>query len=218
MITQNLFPKSLFEVVRDQVFFIILSELISQLAISISQPDADYEAFLRLFMKNDTFNLWKERYIIFSIQELCAINVYWMRSAFPTGSQILNQKSNCKIMVDVQTARKGTSSSRGDILSSETLDRMLGIIRKILMHGNYLTLGLPPKLISSRWVNDIDNFRPQQTEQKNNSDNIISGNLSFTVDFNESNFGIEVLELLQENYSTITGGEGAWKIETENLY
>ncbi len=222
MITQLLNTNNSFEVVRDAVAAILYNELNEQLALAIAAPDSVYEALLRSFFDQqpdttDELNLFVERFVRFNITELNAINLFWDRSLLSKGTQISNQESNTKIIIEVIVAHKGTDDIRGDSLASLNLQKMLGVIRSIIMHGNYITLGFARPFIERRWVNDLNNFRPQENENRVTVDNIISGSVSLNVEFKEKNLGVAV-EQLEENYTKIDADTGRFKIETEDLH
>lgn len=223
MILELLNTNNSFEVVRDAVAAILLVELNQQLALAIAAPDPTYEALLRSFydqqddMVTDELNLFVERFVRFDVTELNNINIYWDRSLLGKGSQIKNQKSNTKIMIDVNVLHKGTVNERGDKLASLVLQKMLGVIRSIIMHGNYITLGFVRPFIERRWIEDMNSFRPQENENRVNIDNMVTGNLTLSVEFNEKNLGITPEEL-EENYSRIDADTGRFRIDTENLY
>lgn len=222
MITQLLNTNNSFEIVRDAVASILYTELNEQLALAIAAPDPVYEALLRSFFDQqpdttDELNLFVERFVRFDVTELNNINLYWDRSFLGKGTQITNQKSNARIIIDVNVHHKGTEDDRGDKKASLVLQKMIGVIRSIIMHGNYVTLGFARPFIERRWIEDMNNFRPQENENRVNIDNIITGNLALSVEFKEKNLGVAVEEL-EENYSKIDADTGKFKIETEDLY
>lgn len=220
MIPQMLDTNNAFEVIRNKVFYIIFTELNSQLTLATDNSNTEYIEFLNTFMSPldgvDTFNVYLERFVRFDDNELNAINISWDRSFLGHGSQGSNQKSKSRIDIQVNTMSKGTPETRGDLLSSFTMQRMLGIIRSILMHRLYVTLDLTPGIIERRWVSDMNNYRPLEAASKVNVDNIITGSNSLDVEFNEKNLGIYV-ENLEENYTLIEADNGRFKIETEGL-
>lgn len=222
MITQLLNTNNSFEIVRDAVASILYTELNEQLALAVAAPDPIYEALLRSFFDQqkdatDELNLFVERFVRFDITELNNINLYWDRSLLGKGTQITNQESNTRIIIDVNVHHKGTEDDRGDKKASLVLQKMIGVIRSIIMHGNYVTLGFARPFIERRWIEDLNNYRPQENENRVNIDNIITGNLALSVEFKEKNLGVAVEEL-EENYSKIDADTGKFKIETEDLY
>jgi len=222
VITQLLNTNNSFEIVRDAVASILYTELNEQLALAVAAPDPIYEALLRSFFDQqkdatDELNLFVERFVRFDITELNNINLYWDRSLLGKGTQITNQESNTRIIIDVNVHHKGTEDDRGDKKASLVLQKMIGVIRSIIMHGNYVTLGFARPFIERRWIEDLNNYRPQENENRVNIDNIITGNLALSVEFKEKNLGVAVEEL-EENYSKIDADTGKFKIETEDLY
>ena len=226
MINILLNDKSAFEIVRDKVAIIVYNEMINQRNLSApagALPNAEYFEFISKFFKSNIVgdmlpNIFVERFTRLNTSELNALNIYYDRSTLSKGTQISNQRSDSRFQIDFFVAHKGTEDSKGDSLAAKDLHKIMGVVRNIIMHTIYITLGFSKPFIQRRWIKELNAYKPNENENKVNVDNIITGNLSLSVEFDEKNLGV-IAEELEENYTTVSVDEAArFSIETENLF
>lgn len=224
MIEQNLYNENQFEKVRDRIASIVYNELYSQLNLSIAEPNPAYEAFLRTFWdinketSVDELNLYINRFIRPTIDEMNLIIVRFDNENFNPGSQIKDQRAKARYSFDVFVANKANDTSLGDSEAASICQKMLGILRSIIMHSDYIKLDFESGFIQRRFIENLGSFVPDEIESRTNSNNCISGSIDLTVEFDELNRGVTPVEL-QESYTNFNiDPNGKFKLETENLY
>jgi len=224
MIEQILYDLNNFELVRDRVAQIIYNEITEQLNKAISLPYPEYEAFLNSFYDtNEVTNtkelsLFADRFIKPTWDELNIINIVLINEDLDPGEHISRQMAAVRLKIDVFCGKNADNESLGDTKSAHDCQKMLGILRAIIMHTNYIRLDFAPGFIQRRWAHGWNIQQPDELENRNNSNNIISGSLNISVNISEQNRGVTPIEL-EENYTNFyIDPEGKYKIETENLY
>jgi hypothetical protein len=175
------------EIIRDQIASILASETASQVALATSagKPDPNLWSF-RVFEERS--NVWEE-FPSQSGDTTPIVNVWWDSSQFDkAGSNVVErQKTTAVINLDCygygQSEANGTGQLCGDQKASQEVQRLIRLVRNILMAGEYTYLGFQKGLIWSRWVTNIQIFQPQQENRQ--VQNILGARISFSVTFSE---------------------------------
>jgi len=171
-----------YTIVRDQIIAILTSELIEQYNIT-SDP---------LFQ----LTIYKERFIPYDKIELPAISVYFSNSEYNDNNP--SQSAGTAVFnIEVTTSAKNTSSVKGDTQAVIDCQKLIGVVRYILMNPNYLSLGLTDKkIIRNRRIDSINFGRNNQQDGIHTAFGIIT----LSVDMVESNGVLEGVSL--EGYTT----------------
>lgn len=145
-ILTGILPRS-FEVIRDRIGEILAEELPSQ-ATLLTEPDLDVK-------------VWVERFVPFDKEELPAINVLFNRGDYGN-TNIRSQHADFNFEIHLHSKAKSSATDRGDVLSMEKLQRLIGVCQAILMDSSYIRLAFDPPtvapLISGREVKSIETF------------------------------------------------------------
>lgn len=146
-------PVQRFEEVRNKIGEIITAELSNQ-ATLINDP--------RL---NAT--IWVERMAPFTSDEMPAINVGFISSENIEYSAV-HANYECKYYIDVHNRAEAKTENGvvmiGDVESQIVLQRICGIVRSILTHPLYKTLGFADAFIETRNVESVMIADPQSDD------------------------------------------------------
>jgi hypothetical protein len=136
----SIIPPRSFELIRDRIGAILLTEFAAQFALS-SDP---------IWQQNP----WMERNIPFSHAELPAVNVQFVQA--PYDNQDASQVDGTFLFyIDCYVKSKHTDDGDADTLANLKLQKLMGGVQAILMDPRYMTLGFNKPFIMNRIVNDI---------------------------------------------------------------
>ena len=190
---------SLAEGVRDQIALVVLTELTNQKAIAedliLNHPltpegiQAQEDIDKGVFDVLDNFFIEKGTH--FADYQMPGINVLYGSSPYPKnqGNNISTQSTDTGYVISVHAeskhAEKSGVISKGDEKSARLVARIAMIIRTILMSGPYVRLGFDKelRLISKRWVSQVDVFQPDF--QESDGRHGILGVVNISVEFDE---------------------------------
>ena len=160
------------EVIRDQIAAVLRTELDNQLVLAIadSQPAADWT--IDVFVERSTpFDTWVES----RPDQFPIVNIWYQSSDYDRdGSTVRAQRADGVFNIDIYgfgitEDDPGGGQKVGDKTAALEAARWTGIIRRILMSGQYTYLGSPRKAEQycfGRWVNSITVFEPQIETRK----------------------------------------------------
>lgn len=135
----TIIPRQSFEVIHDKIGEILRLELDGQYAMTY---DPDFEA-----------PIWKERDIPFNDSDLPAINLSLQQGDFNGQLQTLSQQTGeYKYMIEVIFNGKARDEKLGDTIAMTKVQKVIGVIRAILMSPRYVTVGFPKGAIEHRRV------------------------------------------------------------------
>lgn len=187
------------EIVRDQIAALLALETAGQVALATSEgkPDPDLWKF-RVYQERS--NPW-ENLPSKTADDSPLVNVWWDASTFDAAASniVERQKSTATINIDCygygQSAADGTGHKAGDRQASEAVQRVVRLVRNILMAGEYTYLGLRG-VVWRRWVESITMMQPQQ--DGGNVHHVQAARIAFKVEFNEYSPQVQpvTLELL----------------------
>lgn len=186
------------ELVRDQIALIISTELPGLKALAesliITEPGSPQGEQAQKDLDNGIYdiidNIFIEKGTHFQDTEMPGLNIYFGRSDF-SGSQgdtVHKQKANTSYIIEVHEREKHEQAADvikyGDEKSARNTARILGILRGILMSGQYVTLGGTfKKIVWRRRVTSLDVFQPDY--QESDGRHGIVGMLNILVEFEE---------------------------------
>lgn len=178
-----------FEIVRDQIAFILATEVASQMALAtLAAKDPD-DWKLRTFLERS--NPWEQfqNPSEAGFDSSPIVNIWYDSSNFDqTGSNISErQKSEAVYNIDCYgfaiSEDDGAGHKPGDREAALEVQRAVRLVRNILMASEYTYLGLPRGTVWRRWPGSITSFQPQidgRTVQ-----GIVGARLVLRVEFSE---------------------------------
>ena len=175
---KELIPSQNFEIVRDSIGFLLSQEINSQKQKQNSRFTEDVNVFL-------------ERTTPIDNSEEVVINVNLASSDFNNKTQ---KDSQGKTFFNIDIYSKGAASSieSGSLNSSLKLHKYIGLVRYILQHTEYKTLGLPSGFIGGT---NFENFTIMEYSNKEDSDFFKMAVISFSVRIQESQSMSETIDL-----------------------
>ena len=174
---QYAIPQQNFELIRDQIAAILLAEFTSQqvtfnLPATMVPTTVDIERFVPV--DEETFPIINVR---------LATGKYLDEEGNQTKDSSGDAEGTYRYYVDVYTgsATLTTGGPGGDQLATTNLHRMMGIIRAILDHPIYNTLGFQPDGPLKIWNTHISNFFINLPENTGDAVDYICGRIVFSV-------------------------------------
>lgn len=143
-----------FEIVRDRIGAILADEFANQ-ALLTGDPALKAKVFV-------------ERFIAFGHSELPAINILFDREEFVSRTAV-DAQGLSRYIVQCYTSAKTDDVERGDTKAMIKLQKMLGIVRAIIMDPKYVTLGFANPFIWNREIESITVADPGRTPDATNS-------------------------------------------------
>lgn len=202
-----------FEIIRDEIAAILVTEIASQQALATAAAKDPNDWKLRIFTERS--NPW-EQYLNESgaaTDDLSPIvNVWYDNSNFdPSGSNIVErQKTEAIFNIDCYghaiSEDDGAGHKPGDREAAFEVQKALRLVRNILMAAEYTYLGLRG-LVWQRWPQSITVFQPEINGRQ--IQQIVGARLAFRVVFNEFSPQVvaETLELLSVDVKRVEDGE-----------
>lgn len=209
-----------FEVVRDQIVAILVTEVASQIALATTagKPNPD-DWKLRIFTERS--NPW-EQFLNEQVDRSPIVNVWYDNSNFNLSkSNILErQASETVYNIDCYGYGKskddgGTGHIPGDREAAFEVQKALRLIRNILMAAEYTYLGLQG-LVWQRWPQSIEVFQPQLDGRQ--IQQIVGARLAFRVLFNEFSPQVEPVTLELLSVDVIRAEDGEIVLEADYVY
>ena len=160
-------PKQNFEIVRDVISAILKTELENQ-------------KILQNF--DDEIDVYTGRSTPFQSSELLMINCLVDSSDFSSKHQ-QGVHGKVNYFIDIYCSSAEKENQDGGYLSTEKRDKFLGMIRYILDHHFYITLGLPSGFIMGTSVEGFENF---ETPNQNDAAFVKMSRLTFGVRMTEN--------------------------------
>lgn len=172
-IINAIIPAQSFEIIRDRIGAIIADELSNQQRLS-----GDLNLKAKVFI---------ERFIAFGHSELPAINILFDREEFVSRTAVDAQGIG-RYIIQCYAFAKTDDIDRGDTKAMIRLQKMLGIIRAIIMNPKYVTLGFLNPFIWNREIESITISDPGRSPDATNS---VTGRIIITVKMPETTELIE---------------------------
>ncbi len=199
-----------FEIIRDQIAAILAAEVVSQ---KQKATDAGKDPALWDFkVYTERSNPW-ESYLNDTAELTPIVNVWYDNSVFSeTQSNIVEKQATDGIFnIDCYAVANSSDNvagghNPGDKEAAFAVQRVLRLVRNILMSAEYTYLGLRG-LVWQRWPQTVTAFQPQQ--DRGNVRPVIAARIGFKVKFNEFSPQIsgDMLELLSAQVTRAEDGE-----------
>ncbi len=175
-----------FELVRDQIAAILVSETKSQQALAVQATKDPALWRLRVFAERS--NPW-EQFLNAPADKSPLVNVWYDNSGFAEGSSNVSERQKAEAIFNIDCYGYANSSDNaggghnpGDKEAALEVQRAIRLVRKILMAAEYTYLGMRG-LVWQRWPQSINIFQPQQGE--NAIQNVVAARIALRVGFNE---------------------------------
>lgn len=197
-----------FEIVRDQIAAILVTEVASQMVLAGANA-ADYK--LRIFSERS--NPWGEFQNLTPADTSPLVNVMYDNSSFDgnAGNIMETQKTTGIYNIDcyglgISADVPGGGQIAGDRLAALEVQRALRLVRNILMAAEYTYLQLRG-VVWKRWITSANAFQPPIDGQ--NAQNVQGARLALQVTFSETSPQIAPteLDLLSTEVQSAANGE-----------
>ena len=198
-----------FEVIRDQIAAILVSEIANQQVLAAAKDPADWK--LRVFTERT--NAWEQFLGENPTDVSPLVNVWWDDSNFNARASdtFERQKSESVYNLDCYGYGKsadvpGGGHTPGDREAAFEVQKAVRLVRNILMAAEYTYLGLRG-LVWARWPQSIKSFQP--SFDGNPTTQIVGARIALRVDFNEFSPQVvpETLETLAATIRRAEDGE-----------
>ena len=219
MIAELIDKQDSFEVIRDQIAGVLLSEVANQMALATAASKDPEEWNLSIYAERS--NPW-EAYIDDNAQKTPIVNIWYDNSNFDLGASntMERQKAEAVFNIDcygfgVSERTPGGGHTPGDYTAALQAQKALRLVRNILMSAEYVDLGLPG-LVWDRKIQSINVFQPRLDDRP--TQNIVGSRIAFMVVFNEFSPQIpeEILELVSIDW--FRSADGKLILETDIEY
>lgn len=175
-----------FEIVRDQIGAILVTEVASQMALATAAAKDPNDWKLQIFLERS--NPW-EKWLNDQNDTSPIVNVWFDNSNFDKSASNVMQRQKTEATFNIDCYGYGISSddgasghNPGDKEAAFEVHKALRLVRNILMAAEYTYLGLRG-LVWTRWPQAITSFQPQieglQMQQ------CVGARFAFNVVFNE---------------------------------
>jgi hypothetical protein len=176
-----------FEIVRDQIATILVTEIASQRALATAGgKDSD---LWKIRIYTERANAWEQFLEVPPADTSPICNIWYDQSSFPgdRGDTVNRQMSETTYNLDIfgygiASDDGGTGHNPGDEEAAFAAQRALRLIRNILMAAEYTYLGLR-KTVWQRWPQSIQTFQPELNEQA--VQQVRGARVALRVSFNE---------------------------------
>jgi len=210
---QNLIDKQdSFEIIRDQIAAILVTEVAEQMALATAATKDPDDWKMRIFTERS--NPWEEWLNVeVATDRSPIVNVWYDNSNFDPGASNIVERQATEAIFNIDCYGYGVSEDvvagghkPGDKEAALEVQKALRLVRNILMAAEYTYLGLRG-LVWQRWPQSINVFQPpidgRQAQQ------IVGARIAFRVKFNEFSpqFDLNTLELVSIDVLRTEDGE-----------
>jgi hypothetical protein len=176
-----------FQIVRDKIAVILVTEIANQQALATLAGKDPLNFYARVYTERS--RAFEEFLNVPVADNSALINVSFDSTNFDrsVGSVVSRQRSSAIYNIDCYGYASaedelGSGHAPGDMLSNFKVQQAIRLVRNILMASEYVTLGMTG-VVSTRWINTVNVFQP--IIDNNPIQNVIGARVSFSVEFNE---------------------------------
>lgn len=181
-----------FEIVRDKIAAILLTEVADQrrLAADAGKDPNDWD--LRIFTERS--NVWEQFRDGTEEPATPIVNITYETSEMDgaSGDTVHSQKYTATYHLDCYAMGVNQGTQQGDQDAALRIQAVVRLVRNILMAGTYTRLGLLG-IVGDRRVQSMTVFRPDASDEM--AQNIIGARIIFRVTFNEESPQVEAVPL-----------------------
>jgi hypothetical protein len=199
-----------FEIIRDQIAAILTIEVNNQKALAVAAAKAPSLWDFKVYTERS--NPW-ESYLNDTDELTPIVNVWYDNSNFLEAASNIVERQTTEAVFNIDCYAVANSSDNldgghnpGDQEAAFAVQRVIRLVRNILMSADYTYLGLRG-LVWQRWPQNVTVFQPQQ--DRGNVRPIIAARIGFKVKFSEFSPQISgnVLELLSTTVKRAEDGQ-----------
>lgn len=210
MITELIDKQDSFEIIRDQIAAILVTEVANQMQLATDAGKDPNDWKLRVYKERS--NPW-EQLLNEQVDKSPIINVWFDNTNFDpgAGSTVERQKTEGVFNIDcygfgLSEDEPGGGHKPGDREAALEVHKAIRLARNILMAAQYTYLGLRG-LVWQRWPQSITVFQPQLDGRQ--MQQIVGARVAFRVVFNEFSPQVpaETLELVSVKVDELDSGE-----------
>lgn len=210
MITELIDKQDSFEIIRDQIAAILVTEVANQMQLATDGGKDPNDWKLRVYKERS--NPW-EQLLNEQVDRSPIVNVWFDNTNFDpgAGSTVERQKTEGVFNIDcygygLSEDEPGGGHKPGDREAALEVHKAIRLVRNILMAASYTYLGLRG-LVWQRWPQSITVFQPQLDGRQ--MQQIVGARVAFRVVFNEFSPQVtpETLELLSVTVDELETGE-----------
>lgn len=201
-----------FEVIRDKVALILAEEEANQKVLAAeASKDPDLWAFSTYIERATPWQLLEDSNGKIT-SETPLVNVYYDSGNFIKSKSdiVKRQNEDGTFLIDIYAAKNSLNESGtitpGDLRTSLELDRLIKLVRNILMSAFYTYLDLQG-VVWQRWIQEIRKFQPAIEDRP--AEHVMAARVNLQVSFNEfspQEAGVN-LEALNVELNTDSGGQ-----------
>jgi hypothetical protein len=200
-----------FEIVRDQIATILVTEIVSQQALAVA--DSKDPDLWKVRIYTERSNAWEQFLEVPPADESPICNVWYDQDSFPEnrGNTVSRQTAQGIFNLDcfgygISTNDPAGGHEPGDKEAAFEAHRALRIVRNIIMAAEYVNLGLRPN-VGNRWPQSRNSF--QREFQELAIQQVAGARLALRVDYNEFSpqVAAETLEYISTTIRRAEDGE-----------
>ena len=184
MIDKLIDKQDSFEIVRDKIAQILADETASQQALATTEGEDPTKWAFKVFTERMyPWEDWQGSPGNEPIDPTPRVNVWYETSSFPKGSgnTTRRQKSQTTFNIDIAAIGESAPGVAGDEDATYNAQRILRLVRNILMADIYTYLDLRG-LVWSRWPSSMNVFKPEGLDT---AQRVHAARFQLEVDFNE---------------------------------
>lgn len=208
-----------FEIVRDQIAAILVTEVASQMQLATDGGKDPLDWKLRVFTERS--NPW-EQFLNEQADESPIVNIWYDNSSFVLGKSNIIERQAAIATYNIDCYGYGLSKDDGgsghipgDREAALEVQKSLRLIRNILMAAEYTYLGLQG-LVWQRWPQGINVFQPEL--DGNQIQQIVGARIAFNVTFNEFSPQVQAQTLELISVDVIRKEDGEIVLEADYDY
>lgn len=209
-----------FEIIRDQIAAILVTEVASQIALATAEGKPNPNDWkLRIFTERS--NPW-EQLLNDQTDRSPIVNIWYDNSNFAMGKSNISERQASETVYNIDCYGYGLSKDDGaaghipgDREAAFEVQKAVRLIRNILMAAEYTYLGLQG-LVGQRWPQSVTVFQPQLDGRQ--MQQIVGARLAFRVLFNEFSPQVEPVTLELLTVDVIRAEDGEIVLEADYEY
>lgn len=218
MITTLIDKQDNFEIIRDRIAAILVTEVANQIQLATDASKNPDDWKLRVYTERS--NPW-EYFLNEQTDRSPIVNVWYDNSSYSGGNSNISERQYSEATYNIDCYGFGMSKDNGsghipgDQEAAFESQRSLRLIRNILMSAEYTYLSLRG-LVWQRWVESVKVFQPSSDSKS--IQQMVGARLSLRVAFNEFSPQVEPVELDLISVDVIRKEDGEILLEADYDY
>lgn len=208
-----------FEIVRDQIAAILVTEVANQKVLAAGESKDP--ALWDLEVYTERSDAW-EKFLNQDADEVPVVNIWYDNSNFDKSASNVMERQKTDAVYNIDCIGFGVAQSNGaghkpgDREAAISSQRALRLVRNILMAAEYTYLGLTRGTAWDRWPQSVTCFQP--TIDGNAVQNVWGSRIQFAVSFNEFSPQVAAVVLEKITAEIKRTVDGKIVLETEYDY